>query len=243
MLGRRYLGPLALLAAIALTIGCAPEEEVVGKVVPRPTPTASTNGVGGKVTGGNGAPSAQLVLIEPDLETLSLNAPAADGTAPAGYAFEQALTARVLLTDGKTDAQGVTWSSADAERVIVTDGVARVLPGATGDVVLTATSVSDPSKSDSLTVHITTDGELDLSVTPALSLNEAANSPTTLHITRNGTPLPNQSLTNDLTVRLPAGTYTFQVTRTLPSDPMVTWSASNVAITPNGVTSLQGNLE
>lgn len=247
MLGWRNLGPCAVVTAIALTIGCTSDEEPIGNIVLRPTPVAksSVSGklVGGSVTGGQSAPKPHLVLIAPDTDTLSLNAPAADGTTPAGYATERVLTAKVLLTDGNTDPPGIVWTSSDPQRVSVIDGVAKVLPGASGDVVVTATSATDPTKSDSLVVHVTTDGELDLSVTPVLAPLEAENSRTTLRITQNGTALPDQSLINAVTARLPAGTYTFQVTRTLPDAPSVTWTATDVAITPNGVTSLQGDLQ
>lgn len=210
---------------------------------PSASPTPDAGEVGGNVSGGSTTPMASLVLIAPDVDAITLNAPAADGSTPARYPNSRALSAKVWLYTGETDPLGVTWSSSVPEAVEVSpQGLVTVKPGASGSAIVTAASVRNPQMTDELVVSITTDGKLKLSVFPTLSHDEEDRAQTRLELTQNGVLIDTPTLTNELALALAAGTYRLAITRT-GNGPSVSWVSENVQVTPNGVTAIAAQLQ
>lgn len=208
---------LALCLSIAgLLAACAGEDEsgIVGVRKPKPKASASeapgatpSPGVGGNVeTGGIGLPTVRYVTVSP--ASLSLNAPAADGFAYASLPIGTILSAQVVLSNDEADPKGVTWSVSDPSR-LMSDGHGglSIKPGAApGAVVVTATTVTDPTKKAHAFIQVTNDGVLDLTVQPQDEAEELGQ--TYLSVSRlNGSPVLYQQIPVSARVRLPAGTY------------------------------------
>ncbi len=174
---------------------------------PTPTPSGSVNpdDVSGAATG-QGSASISLVKVEP--AALSLNRPSADGTNPAGYAVSKQLLGEAHLTEGGTDSLGVTWSVADTLRLAITEGgVVSVKAGAaTGSTLVTAASKRNPAVSRQVTVTITSDGKLALSILPALPAGRESDFSTNVVARRLGAAILSAPATGDIALRLPAAT-------------------------------------
>lgn len=93
-----------------------------------------------------------------------LNAPGPRGQVGAGYRTHVGLLARVDATD--VDSRRVTWSSSDPSRAVVDQAgvIAAVVGAAAGTATVTARSVDDPTRQASLSVQVTTWGDLDVEV-------------------------------------------------------------------------------
>lgn len=162
--------PSHLLVVLLALAGCAPEEDAIilakAKKNPTPTPTAPSDQV---ESGTSGLPAVRYVAVTP--AALTLNAPDAEGNAPAGFAATASVSAVAVLSNGQPDSKGISWSITDQRLRLEADGTLRVLPGATaGSALLQAVSVTDPGKMASLPVTVTTNGQLRLTFTPQLSL-------------------------------------------------------------------------
>lgn len=238
MLNPRQLFQLALLVlTMHMTVGC-PEEEITAP--PRrtnsatasqgsgvtSTPTASPNLSGGMTDTVSGMPAVRFLLLEP--ATLSLNAPASDGTTPAELPHSATFSARVILTNGQDDPQGVSWSTTDPDLLSVnaSGGVSVKPVSSRRSIVLTATAVRDNTQKAHAYVDITTDGILDLTVTPSDF------TVTTLNVIRSSDQsfVLNQRLSDQTRIRLPAGTYDAQARRGGMSVDL-----PGLVITPNGI--------
>lgn len=240
MFQSRRLSAGLILLVLGLVSGCPDPSEDLNSRVPKPSkaPTATpapdvSGGVGGGVESqGEGVPGVRFVVLQPS--SLVLNVPAADGTTPAGYVASQSVSVRVALSNDHDDAKGVTWTVSDPGRLAVSAaGVVGVKAGAaSGSALVTATSVTDPSKSTTAAVLITRDGMLRLSI-----LSEDADA-FTVNITQNGRFVANRSVSYASDFRLPAGTdYRVQVQPIVdaPSTPPATHVV--VGIRPGEVTS------
>ncbi len=94
---------------------------------------------------------------------LTLNALPETGEPDSGYLTSETLTATVQMS-GPFDGR-VEWSSSDPSRVTVSNGLVKTVAGASeGTVVITATSVDDPSKKATASVTVTVLGDLELEI-------------------------------------------------------------------------------
>ncbi len=95
---------------------------------------------------------------------LSLYAPPANATPAPGFQTSGRLTARVKATD--RDDRRVAWSSSATEQVAVSpEGAVTVAPGAPETtVIVTATSLDDPSKWATASVQVTRETALEVEV-------------------------------------------------------------------------------
>ncbi|MBU6428269.1 MAG: hypothetical protein KGR26_04615 [Cyanobacteria bacterium REEB65] len=252
----------ALVAAIVL--GCAPDSSTTGSVLhgasrsgtkstsgqganPTPTPacggTASAQGQfqGCLESGGQGVPTVRFLVVEP--ASLSIDVPAANGTTPAGYAATGSLAATVVLSNGQSDAKGVTWSVSDPTRLTIdASGAVQAKPGASaGSALVTATSVTDPSRTAQAEVQVSDDGQLHLEINPQ-DFGKPVR--TTAVVSQNGTSILDQPVSSSAILRLPVGRYTVEVSRASTSltVPPSTTSIANVQITPDGITTAAATL-
>ncbi|HEY9854843.1 MAG TPA: hypothetical protein V6D05_03830 [Stenomitos sp.] len=234
----RYL-PLALILLPGLLAGC-PEEAITGSGNPKPAVSASSNPniVGGVSTSSDGAPAVRMVNLTPTGATL--NAPAIDGTEPAGLASSRSFEVQVLLSDGSTDSRGVSWSVSDASRLSVEAGEVRVKPGTpAGSYAVTATSIGEPATPQTAIIQVTTDGLLHLEVSPAPD-PEARLS---VNVVRNGQFVRNQPIEPVSNIRLPAGSgYVAQVQQSGNGGDKLS-PLLNFVITPNGVATASVSLQ
>lgn len=236
-------GAWLVVAAALLASGCPAEDEagVAARRTPgtngAPSPTPSGAVGGGIEPGGVGVPTVRTVLVEPASQ--SLNAPAADGSAPGGLGTTATCSARVTLSNGEADPQGVSWSVSEAAQARV-DAAGRVTvqPGApAGTIAVIATSLRDSRVKAQGYVQVTTDGLLRLTVQPTPDPLAQDVEQTTLNVVRQAdggfVRLVNLAPLTD--IRLPAGTYAAQVERTFVGSPSVRVPLASFTITPNGL--------
>lgn len=122
---------------------------------PSPTPTAG--------------PGVKSVVISPSEATL--NVPAADSVTTASYATSQVFSATVFLEPTGQNSQ-VKWSISSGAKVATAsagDGglgysVEVLADAATGSVVLTATSIKDPTKKATASIFITRNSQVELDI-------------------------------------------------------------------------------
>lgn len=126
--------------------------------------SASVTATLGSVTSTVQAVAVGVDGVSLDKSSLTLNAPASDGSADSGYVTTGALTATVTTTLPFNN--GVTWSSADESRVTVSAaGRVEVRPAAPeGMVVVTAVAKDDPTKQATASVTVTNYGGLVLGI-------------------------------------------------------------------------------
>lgn len=233
----------ALLTAVALA-GCPTDELVDGGDVRRPTPRPSASVppaqgdvTGGLETGGADARSVRYVTVTP--ESVTLNAPAADGQALAGFATAGTFTARVILSDGSVDERGVTWRVSHPGALGVSGGVVAVQPGAeAGSYVVTAESVADPAVVATALLQVTTDGLLRLSLSPVAPAAQR-----TLNIVQDGRFILSQPFSATADIRLPAGSgYEAQVQELSDAGPHLA-IFSGLTVRPNACTVATASLQ
>ncbi|MNX76493.1 hypothetical protein D3C86_1080040 [compost metagenome] len=208
----------------------------------KPTTTNANTDPSGRVeTGTSGSPTVRHVSVTP--ATLTLNAPDADGNAPAGFATAASVSADVVLSNGQPDPKGVTWSVSDARLRLDADGTLRVLPGAAaGAAVIKAVAVGDASRTASLPITITDNGQLRLRFSPALPLFSSDTYRVT--VTRGGVSVHQGNYKGTTRLTLAAGSnYAVLVERIADLTTTTSDSVSGVSVGPNGLTTLDFTLE
>ncbi|HEY9854708.1 MAG TPA: hypothetical protein V6D05_03140 [Stenomitos sp.] len=227
---------LVVLLALA---GCAPEEDTinVAKAQKSPTPTASSDRV---ESGTSGLPTVRYVAVTP--ASLTLNAPDADGNTPAGFAATATVSAMAVLSNGQPDPKGIAWSVTDQRLRLEADGTLRVLPGASaGSAVLLAISVTDPGKTASLPVTITTNGQLRLTFTPQLPL--LSKDVYRVTVTHGESLVLKQNFKGNTRLTLQAQDYQVLAEHVTPDGTVAASSSASVTIAPNGLSTQDFSLE
>ena len=212
------------------------------------TPDPAQSGTVGGDLENSGTSSVMVRLVVVDPATISLNAPASDGTKPAGFPFAQRFTARVIFSNGQTDDRGVTWAVSDSSRVQIDDsGRAQVMPGAgAGAVSLTATSKGLPATKGNATVHVTSDGLLRLAILPPVDPFAFGYSYFSVSIVRNSLPVLTRTVSSSAEIRLPAASgYQVNVMRISQyqgDGQSASVDLADLAIQPNAVTEATATL-
>lgn len=235
------LSPSHVLVALLALAGCASEEDALvltkAKKSPTPAPTASIE----RVEGGTiGIPTVRYVAVTP--VALTLNAPDAEGNMPAGFAATASVSAVAILSNGQTDPQGITWSVTDQRLRLEADGTLRVLPGVTaGSALLQAVSVTDPGKTASLPVTITTNGQLRLTFTPQLPL--LSQDVYRVTVTHGGSLVLQQNLKGNTRLTLQAQDYQVQAEHVAADGTIAASGSATVTVGPNGLTTQDFTME
>lgn len=151
----KYLAPI--FVATLFLMGCpistnSSNQNPEPTIESSPSPTPSLAAQAFSITG-----------VTLNKSVLSLNAKPSTGTPAQGYVTSEQLEVSVQASDNQVHA--VTWSSSDTMRVTVDNGlVSTVSDAATGDVIITATSVDDPGKSATVVVTVTRAGDATLEI-------------------------------------------------------------------------------
>lgn len=136
-------------------------------------PSTSPSGGGSSNTNPTATPTAgpgvKSVVISPSSATL--NVPAADSVTTASYATSQVFSATVFLEPSGQNSQ-VKWSISSGASVATASAgsgglgfsVEVLASAATGSLVLTATSIKDPTKKATASVFITRNSQVELDI-------------------------------------------------------------------------------
>lgn len=122
----------------------SPDPEATPAPTPSPRATATPT-------------SVQAVIVSPGQATINL--PAVDAAQEAGLPTRVQLSA-LVRSSNQTVTTSVTWSAASELVSVSSQGL--VTARATGTVVVTATSIQDPSKRGSAVITVEDNGSLDL---------------------------------------------------------------------------------
>ncbi|MBO9541252.1 hypothetical protein J7643_11745 [bacterium] len=232
---------LSVFIALLMLVGCAPEDDAVLLPIQNNPITTPPDPSGRVESGTSGSPTVRHVSVTP--ATLTLNAPDVDGNTPVGFAAAATISAEAVLSNGQRDPKGITWSISDARLRLDADGTLRVLPGAAaGSTVIKAVAVGDSSRTASIPIIITDNGQLRLQFSPALPL--LSSDAYRVTVTRGGISVHQGNYKGTTRLTLPAGTnYSVLVERVVGQMTTTSDSSSSVTVSSNTLSTLDFNLE